>query len=126
MSGPIRLLVVDDSVVVRSLLTRLIEQEDDLTLASTAVDGRQAVEKVRAMDFDVVILDQTMPGMTGLEVATEILRACPGMPVFLYTGYSESVTPEIAERAGIRALLPKPLDVDALYNALRRELPQDA
>lgn len=126
MSGPIRLLVVDDSVVVRSLLTRLIEQEDDLTLASTAVDGRQAVEKVRAMDFDVVILDVEMPVMTGVEALVEIRKIKPDLPVVMFSNLTKTgaMTTLEALSLGARDYAPKPqgMDSTSAFGQIRSEL----
>jgi len=69
-----------------------------------------------------VILDQTMPGITGMNLAREIAAARPGLPVVLYTGNSERVEQEELDAAGVCALLPKPVEPDVLYQLLRTHL----
>jgi len=59
--------------------------------------------------FDLVITDQTMPRMTGYVLAKRILEIKPTVPVVLCTGYSDDVTPEKVENAGIKALIYKPI-----------------
>jgi CheY-like chemotaxis protein len=81
----------------------------------TAGDGVEACERLAADPdgFDLLVLDQTMPRMTGLEAAEQLLKLRPTLPVILYTGYSEHVTEAQLSAAGIRYLVKKPLDVPA-------------
>jgi CheY-like chemotaxis protein len=71
-----------------------------------------------AEDFDLVLLDQTMPRMTGLEAAGQLAKLRPDVPVILYTGYSEQVSRAGLAAAGVRALLRKPVDVGLLRETL--------
>jgi len=71
---PIRVMIVDDAVVVRSLLTRWIGTEPDMTVAGTARTGREAIEEVERCDPDVVILDVDMPVLDGISALPELLR----------------------------------------------------
>jgi len=70
--------------------------------------------------FDAVITDQTMPQMTGQELAVNLLEIQPELPIILYTGYSHQVDKESAEAAGIRAFLNKPIAIGDLANTLRQ------
>ena len=72
--------------------------------------------------FDLVITDQTMPGMTGVQLAKELLKIRPDIPIILCTGHSETVSPEMAKEAGIREFLMKPLAKQELAEAVRRVL----
>jgi PAS domain S-box-containing protein len=72
--------------------------------------------------FDVVVTDMTMPGMTGDRLAEAILKIRPQTPVLLWTGYSERIAPESARRIGIRTLLVKPLTGRELAAAIRKIL----
>ncbi len=72
--------------------------------------------------FDPVITDQTMPDMTGFELAGEILKVRPDMPVILATGFSPLVNEESARAAGIKALVTKPLTKRELAKIIRRVL----
>ena len=62
----------------------------------------------RPGDFDLIISDQTMPRLTGLELARQAMALRPGLPFILTTGFSETVNDQIARDAGIRAFLLKP------------------
>jgi len=72
--------------------------------------------------FDLVITDHTMPGVTGLQFAKELLKIKPDIPIILCTGHSETVSPEIAKEAGIQEYLMKPLAKQELAEAVRRVL----
>jgi CheY-like chemotaxis protein len=66
--------------------------------------------------FDLVILDQTMPRMTGLDVAQHLLKLRPDLPVVLYTGYNAEVSEALVKQQGIRALVSKPVDTARLHD----------
>jgi len=78
----IRVLIVDDSAFVRQALTRMLATDPEIQIAGTAVDGKDAVEKVLALRPDVVTLDVKMPRMGGLEALRRIMAQCP-TPVLL-------------------------------------------
>ena len=117
-------LVVDDEVAVAGFMRDLLETWGlEVTLAH---DGSQARELIgRAPDrYDLVVTDQLMPRMTGLELARELLSVNPRLPVLLYTGFSDDMTDVEVKRAGIRALLRKPVDPGELYRVLGAHLPR--
>jgi CheY-like chemotaxis protein len=114
-------LLADDEVSVREFMEDLL---GSWGLAVTlAENGLDACERLAANPdgFDLVVLDQTMPRMTGLEAAEQCARLRPGLPVILYTGHSEHLTEARVSAAGIRALARKPLDVRR-FRALLEEL----
>ena len=76
----------------------------------------------RTSSFDIVITDQTMPGLTGYELAQELMRARPDSPIILCTGYRDLVTAESALAGGIRAFVIKPLNRATVAEAIRRVL----
>jgi PAS domain S-box-containing protein len=88
---------------------------------TVALTGMDALEMFRddPERFDAVVTDQTMPGMPGSELARELLKIRPGLPIVLMTGYSESITSETAGRMGIRGFLRKPIVTSELAVALR-------
>jgi len=74
--------------------------------------------------FDIVITDQTMPHMTGYELAKMILKIRPGIPIILCTGYNETVTEEKAKKSGIKAFVMKPINRNEIAEVVRRVLDQ--
>jgi CheY-like chemotaxis protein len=86
-------------------------QRDPLAALEWLKDPVQAV--------DLVITDQTMPGMTGLELAEQIAMARVDLPVLLYTGNATDFSPAELRNCGVRKLLRKPIDPKALRSALQ-------
>jgi DNA-binding NtrC family response regulator len=72
--------------------------------------------------IDLVITDQTMPKVSGLELAQRLALVRPDLPIIVYTGYSAGVTAEIARRHGACALLAKPVDPEQLFTTLQGQL----
>lgn len=85
---PIRVLVVDDSAFVRMAVARMLRSEPDIEVAGTAVDGRDAVEKVLELQPDVVTLDVQMPTLGGLEALAQIMERCP-VPVLMLSSLTQ-------------------------------------
>jgi PAS domain S-box-containing protein len=109
-----RILIVDDEPalgsVVHRMLTRLGYQP------AIEADPKRALARVRAepSQYDLVITDLNMPGMTGIELAAALLSARPGLPVILLTGHLSTYTPEAVRGYGIRRVLAKPVDFATL------------
>jgi two-component system chemotaxis response regulator CheB len=86
---PIRLLVVDDSVVVRKVICEALGSEPAIEVAGTAASGTIALAKIPQLNPDVITLDIEMPGMNGLETLTEIRRLYPKLPVIMFSTLTE-------------------------------------
>jgi nitrogen-specific signal transduction histidine kinase/ActR/RegA family two-component response regulator len=113
-----RVLLVDDERALADLGQRRLE---DLGYAPCVfTDSRRALEafRQRPHDFDLVVTDQAMPHLTGIELAREIRRIRPELPVVLVSGYGETLRPESLEAAGIRQFLGKPVTEAALAEAV--------
>jgi len=80
---PIRVMVVDDAVVVRRLLTRWIAAERDMTVAVSLRTGREAVEQIERFDPDVVVLDIDMPELDGISALPLLLKRKPDLVVIM-------------------------------------------
>jgi two-component system chemotaxis response regulator CheB len=85
----IRVLIVDDSVVMRRILSDAIATDPSLSVAGTAPDGRIALTRVAQGIADVIILDLEMPGMDGLATLAAIRRTHPQLPVIIFSALSE-------------------------------------
>jgi|GEM_PF-2008001 Response regulator containing CheY-like receiver, AAA-type ATPase, and DNA-binding domains len=112
-------LIVDDDESVRALARWVVEREGFPTVA--ARDGDEALEKFRADPgaFGLVLLDLTMPRVSGAEVLTGLRAVRPSIPVVVVTGYDATAMRDI-DRAGINGFLQKPFSPDALRAILHR------
>ncbi len=120
-----RVLVVDDDEMVGDFMAELLTSWGlEVTLKNS---GPQALATVSADPghFDLVITDQIMPRLTGFDLARRLLALRPGLPVIIYTGYSDSLTEQQTREAGVRALLHKPVEPGELFT-LARELLETA
>ena len=82
-AAPYRIMVVDDSAVIRGLLTRALEADPDLVVVASAADGQQAINALGRHDIEIVILDIEMPVMDGLTALPKIVAAKPGIQVLI-------------------------------------------
>jgi CheY-like chemotaxis protein/anti-sigma regulatory factor (Ser/Thr protein kinase) len=119
IKGTGRLLFVDDeaslTLVAQKMLSQLGYQ------VKTATDPAQALQMFRSTpdQFDMVITDLAMPGITGLELASSILEIRPGFPILLCTGFSDWVKEEMLQSMGIRGLLIKPVAIHELAHVVK-------
>lgn len=117
-----RVLVVDDSVVIRRLLCELLERDPAIDVVGTASNGRIALEKIPHLNPDFVTLDVEMPEMDGLETLRRIRRTHPRLPVVMFstlTDQGAQVTCE-ALAAGASDYVAKPSNVGSVTEAIRR------
>jgi signal transduction histidine kinase len=112
------LLVDDEKLLAQSIGEYLVEQGYSVRVES---NSQKALElfKNNPETYDAVITDQTMPEFTGIELAAELLKIKPELPIVLCTGYSASVTEKIATEVGVKAFLTKPLSLQALLEKIR-------
>jgi len=123
---PKRILLVDDAVVVRKVLSQAIGQDPDLEVVATAVNGRVALTKFAAAKPDLVLLDVEMPEMDGLETVGELRKIDSRVPIIMFSTLTErgaSVTLE-ALALGATDYVTKPSNLDgaATLDAVTREL----
>jgi len=105
------ILIVDDSAIIRRSLRCCIEQNSDWEVCGEAENGRVAVEKVRELHPDVVILDLQMPVMNGFEAADQISHLAPGTAIVMLTLHECEQVSQDAHAAGIQDVLSKSDDV---------------
>ena len=111
-----RLLVIDDEAVLRSLLSDMLEACG--YRADTAADGPSGVARFREGRYEAVITDLAMPGMNGLQVATEIRMLDPDVQIILLTGSAPVLTEARARESGVTTLLHKPIALGDLKIAI--------
>lgn len=111
-----RILIVDDEESVARFMGDLFDSRGGKVTILT--DSQAALDLFRydPMAFDLVITDQTMPGMSGIELARILLTMNPKLPVILCTGYSENVDQAKAHSLGIQGYISKPMEINTLFN----------
>lgn len=126
MQTPLRILVVDDSTLVRRLLRQLLESDPDVRVVGEAADGHEALAQVVALRPDLITLDVRMPSMDGVETTRQIKRASPRTQVVVLTSYhsDEHIFPVL--RAGALSYVLKDVGVDALADAIRKAVGGEA
>ena len=118
-----RALIVDDEEDMRFLVRAVIEAANHgLAVAGEAANGPQALERWRSDRPEVVVLDQRMPGMTGLEVAAQILAEHPEQSIILFSAYLDEEMTSAAEALGSEMCLAKS-DYTQIPEALWRLAP---
>jgi CheY-like chemotaxis protein len=122
-SGSETILFVDDEQEIVTMRTRMLEYLGYTVLSATKPETALEYFAEGKNKIDLLITDHTMPRMTGLQLAKAALEYDKELPIILCSGYSDPITPEEAQDAGIRRFLAKPLDMRLLAIAIREILP---
>jgi DNA-binding NarL/FixJ family response regulator len=120
MDNTIRLMVVDDHVIMREGLKQIFSLDECLVVVSEAGDGTQVMEGLRIERVDLLLLDMCMPRLSGEELISRIHSQYPQLPILILTMYSE---PQIARRAlkcGALGYITKDNDPETLLAAIHR------
>jgi len=115
----IRVLIVDDHQVVREGLRFVLEQEPDIEVVGEAGDGKSALQAIRGLAPDVVLLDMIMPVLDGMGVLTALRHAESGPAVVVLTSAAGEEQAIDAVRAGALSYLPKSAAIDRVTDAVR-------
>ncbi|MBZ5664420.1 MAG: response regulator transcription factor [Acidobacteriia bacterium] len=113
----IRILVVDDNPSVRRYLRGALEQHDNWRVCDEARNGRDAVDRYRAIKPDVIVLDFQMPVMNGLDAARIITQLSPEIPILIVTLYLSRQLSEEARKVGARGACVK-ADISSVVDAV--------
>ena len=115
-----RILFVDDEKPLTDIGKEMLESCGfEVVTRTSSIEALEAF-RYRADDFDMVITDQTMPNMTGMEFAREILKIRPNMPIILCTGFSDAISYERMSDIGIGDFIMKPILKQDLVAAIGR------
>ena len=116
---PIRLLVVDDHVIVRKGLVALLNTVEDLSVVAEASDGEQAIETFRAVQPDVTLMDLRLPKIGGADAIAKIREEFPGARIIVLTTFDGDEDIYRALQAGAKGYLLKGMDATELTDAIR-------
>lgn len=118
--GPPRVLVVDDAEAVRFALQECLRLSG--YAVATSASGEEALERLRSERFDLLLTDQAMPGLTGMELTEVVSRMHPDMPIVLLTGYTDVQMAKDSMLRGASDFVTKPVNVVELPILVERNL----
>jgi DNA-binding NarL/FixJ family response regulator len=116
----IRIVIADDHTIMREGLKRILDGADDIQVVGEAVDGFEALAHVRRGGFDLLMLDLSMPGRSGVELIRQIKDEMPKLPILILTMHEEEQYAVRAIRAGARGYLTKESAGTQLVSAIRK------
>ena len=116
----IKVLIADDHSVVRKGLKQIIQEKADMVVGGEAVNGQEALEMVRKEEWDVLVLDVSLPLRNGMEVLQEVRRSKPRLPVLILSVYPEEQFGIRVLKAGASGYINKASALDDLVAAIRK------
>lgn len=116
----IRLLIADDHSVVRQGLKQILADYPDMVVLAEAANGIEAIQKLRGQPFDVLILDMSMPGRSGIELIKQIKLEKPRLPILIFSMHEELQYAVRSLKAGAAGYLTKNGDPKELIAAIRK------
>jgi two-component system, NarL family, invasion response regulator UvrY len=118
----IKVLVVDDHPIVRQGLKQILSEEPDMAVLGEAQNSQEVLELVHNQDWDIVVLDITMPGRGGLDVLKEVRHERPNLPVLMLSVHSEDQYAVRTLKAGAAGYMTKESAPEELVRAIRKIL----
>lgn len=118
----IRILIVDDHAVVRKGIKQILEAEPDLKVEGEADSGRKAIEMIQKGEWDLLVLDVSLPDLSGLEVLKEAKRISSKLPALILSMHPEEELAIRSLRAGAQGYLAKETAPEELIKAVRKIL----
>lgn len=116
---PFNVVLVDDHKIMRDGIKAILEHASEFTVVGEAENGVDAVQVVRELKPDIVMMDISLPGLNGIEATTELLRHCPSTRVLILSMYDDEHSVVSAIRSGARAFVLKKASDNDLLDALR-------
>ena len=116
----IRIVVADDHTIVREGLKQLLSAADDLQVVGEAQNGHEVMERVRGLDFDLLLLDMSMPGKSGIELIKQARGERPKLKILVLSMHEENQYAVRAIRAGASGYLTKESASRQLVDAIRK------
>ncbi|MDB5789940.1 response regulator [Caballeronia mineralivorans] len=116
----IRILIADDHAIVRGGLKQIIATTTDIVVAGEAAQGAEAIEKLRTCQVDLLLLDMTMPGVSGVDLIRRVRTEQPVLPILVLSIHNEAQVVARAVRAGATGYVTKDSDPDIILAAIRK------
>src|SRR5437870_4701154 len=115
-----RVVIADDHAIVREGLKQVLSKAGDLTVIAEAHNGHEVIERVRALDFDVLLLDMSMPGKSGIELIKQVHAEKPRLRILVLSMHQEPQYAVRAIKAGASGYLTKESASAQLVSAIRK------
>ncbi|AXE95100.1 response regulator [Paraburkholderia sp. 22099] len=116
----IHILIADDHAIVRGGLKQIIATTTDIVVAAEAAQGSEVLERLRTGQFDLMLLDMTMPGISGVDLIRRVRAEEPRLPVLVLSIHNEAQVVSRALRAGATGYVTKDSDPEVLLTAIRK------
>lgn len=116
----IRILLADDHMLFREGLKQLLSVHADMQIVAEASTGGEVLEQLRQQEYDLLLLDVSMPGVSGSDLISRVRTRCPQLPILVLSMYNE---PQLARRklkAGAAGYITKDTDAAMLVSAIRK------
>ena len=115
-----RILIVDDSAPIRGLVREFIESRSGLEICGEAADGLEGIAKGLELNPDLIVLDYSLPGINGLDVAVFLHEVVPDIPIILFTVFKEAIPLRMAQAAGVASIVSKTDQLTLLADEVQR------
>jgi DNA-binding NarL/FixJ family response regulator len=119
---PKNILIADDNAGVRTLIRTYLEMQTEFEICGEATDGVDAIEKIKELKPDLILMDLAMPKMNGAEVASIIKSSMPHIPIILFSVYGEKIGKALASAVGVDIVLSKPDGIGNLVESVKKLL----
>lgn len=117
----LRLFIADDHAIVREGLKKILSLDNDMVVVAEAVDGAEVLQQLAGpLDFDLLLLDLTMPGISGINLIERVRSRCPKLPVLIFTMHNEAQIAMRTIKAGASGYIAKDSEPEVLLGAIRR------
>jgi two-component system invasion response regulator UvrY len=116
----LKILIADDHAIVRQGLKQIVTETPDMIVAGEASNGQELLNKIKESDYDVVVLDITMPGRNGIDVLKQLRSERPELPILMLSIHPEEQYALRALKAGASGYLTKESAPDELVVAIRK------
>jgi DNA-binding NarL/FixJ family response regulator len=117
MAGSV--LIVDDNQFMRSTLRRLFASQPDFEVCGEAEDGREAIDKAKQLYPDLIVMDLSMPHLSGIEAARILSHLMPTVPIIIFSEYGDVLSEQEASSHGISAVVSKSEQISLLLGEAR-------
>jgi DNA-binding NarL/FixJ family response regulator len=116
---PKNILIADDNAGVRTLIRTYLEMQTEFEICGEATDGVDAIEKIKELKPDLILLDLAMPKMNGAEVASIIKRTMPTVPIILFSVHGKKIGKSLASAVGVDIVLSKADGITNLVESVK-------